>query len=275
MTNESKNTRFAFIGGGHITEILLDNWVGSSVIASEQVVVSSRGKGRLAKLQERFGVSVLQDNVTAVQEADLIFVNVRPEVVKTVVGELETAELAPNQLIISLAAGIPLAQYGRLSPEQPLVRAMPNPPSRIGQGLIALHFSPQVTETQRAVVQSLFSTLGQVVEVEETHFNVITALTSPVATYLFFQSLIEAGVRGGLKRPLATQIAAQTLIGSLGIWQAGDEPPYGLIAEASTPGGISVEVLYTLEQLGLKTAVMDAIAQGTARAEQLSVNSCQ
>ncbi|MEM7117024.1 MAG: pyrroline-5-carboxylate reductase [Chloroflexota bacterium] len=270
MTQFKNPPRLAFIGGGHITEILLDNWVSGGVVAPEQAVVSSRGKERLTKLRERFEVAILQDNVAAVQGADLIFINVRPEVVETVVGELRTTDLTPHQLIISLAAGIPLAKYGRLSPQQPLVRAMPNPPSRIGQGLIALHLSPHVTKTQRTMVQNLFSTLGQVVEVEEAHFNVITALTSPVATYLFFQSLIEAGVRGGLKRPLAAQIAAQTLIGSLGVWQTGDEPPYGLIAEASTPGGISVEVLYTLEKLGLKTAVMDAIAQGTNRAEQLS-----
>ena len=127
-----------------------------------------------------------------------------------------------------------------------------------------------VSEKQREALNRLFLALGQVVYVEEADFDVITALTSPVATYLFFEALIDAGIRGGINREIATQIAAQTILGSMRVWELADgKSPHALMAEASTPGGISVESLYTLEKLGFKPAVMEAIAQGAARAEQL------
>ena len=136
--------------------------------------------------------------------------------------------------------------------------------------MVALHINQKTSAEQQSAVKRLFSALGTLVEVEESRFNVITALSSPVATYLFFESLIAAGVRGGLKRSIATEIAAQTILGSMAVWQNGDDSPHGLMAEASTPGGISVESLFTLEKLGFKPAVMEAIAQGAQRAASVA-----
>jgi pyrroline-5-carboxylate reductase len=259
----------AFIGGGHITEIILDNLTQGQVIPPGQLVVSDPVPARRHHLKEHFGVTVAPDNVTAARQGDLILINVRPEVVKAVLPDLEAAQLRPEQVVISLAAGIPLGQYRFLGAQQPLVRALPNPPSQIGQGIAALVFSPPVTAAQRQLVRALFAALGQVVEVEEAYLNAITALSSPVATYLFFQALIDAGVRCGLPRPIATQVAAQTIVGAMGVWQSRQVSPAELISEASTPGGISVESLFVLERRAFKAAVMEAMAQGAARADAL------
>ena len=264
-----KHKRIALIGGGHITEIILDNLIANQTLLPEQVIVSNRSGGKLRHLESRFGVTTTLNNLVAIQQADLILINVPPSNVPSVIQDLESADLNLSQIVISLAAGISLNRYGSLHLNQPLVRALPNPPSRIGQGVIALHFNQAVSDEQAGLVHTFFSTMGQVVTIEEAHFNVVTALTSPVATYLFFEALVDAGVRGGLKRPTATEIAAQTILGSMGVWQDGDSSPYQLMAEASTPAGISVESLFTLEKLGFKPTVMEAIAQGAARAEEL------
>lgn len=259
----------AFIGGGHITEILLHNFVGSQAISPAAVIVSDPLKERRRRLEEAFGVETTMDNAAAAATGSLIFINLRPEVVPTAIPELLRASLTRSQVVISLAAGIPLSRYAALGPEQPLVRALPNPPSQIGQGVVALALTPQLDEAQRAVVTALFARLGQVVEVDEAYLNLITALSSPAATYLFLEALVDAGVRGGLSRTVATKIAGQTIAGSLAVWRERGSSPADLIAEAATPGGVSVETLFVLEQHAFKGAIMEAIARGAERAAAL------
>jgi len=261
--------RLAFIGGGHITEILLHNLVGRQVVSPASVIVSDPLAERRRHLTEEFAVETTADNAAAAASGDLIFINLRPEVVASVIPELVHARLNRNQVVISLAAGIPLSRYAALGPEQPLVRALPNPPSRIGQGVAALALTSQVNEEQRAVVAALFASLGEVVEVDEAALNLVTALSSPAATYLFFEALIDAGVRGGLPRKIATAVAAQTITGSLAMWRERNVSPADLIAEAATPAGISVETLFVLEQHAFKGAIMEAIARGAERAAVL------
>jgi pyrroline-5-carboxylate reductase len=269
--------RIAFIGAGHITEIIVHNLTQGQVIPPHrpsvpmggQLIVSDPDPARLQHLKEHYAVTTAPNNVAAAQQGELVLINVRPEVVKAVLPDLQAAQLRPGQLVISLAAGIPLSQYSCLGEGQALARALPNPPSQIGQGIAALVFSAPVTAEQRQLALALFAALGQVVQVEEAYLNLITSLSSPVATYLFFQALIDAGVRGGLPRPIATQVAAQTIVGSMSVWQSRQVSPAELISEASTPGGISVESLFVLEQHAFKASVMEAIANGAARAAAL------
>ena len=107
-------------------------------------------------------------------------------------------------------------------------------------------------------------------EVEEHYLNAITSLSSPVATYLFLQSLIDAGVGCGLPHPIATKVAAQTIIGSMAVWQSRGVSPTELIDEASTPGGVSMKSVRVLEEHGFKRVVVDAIIKGAARATEIA-----
>ncbi len=261
--------RIAFIGGGHITEIILRRLNPGPATPGAEFIASDRDEARLQHLRDLFGIETTTDNVAAARFGDLIFINLRPEAVPVVLHDLLAAQLSADQVVISLAAGIPLSRYAPLGEQQPLARALPNPPSQIGQGIAALVYNSQVTAAQRQDVRSLFDALGQVVEVDEPYLDVITSLSSPVATHLFFQALIDAGVRCGLPRPVSTQVASQTILGSMGMWQARNASPYELISEASTPGGISVEVLYALEEHAFKAAIIDAITKGTERARAL------
>ncbi len=264
-----ENMQVAFIGGGHITEIILSSLKHRKLIPPERLVVSDRDAARLDHLAQNFGVRTTPSNVEAAQQGNLVLVNVRPEVVRLVLPDLQEARLGPDQILISLAAGVPLSQYAGLGEKQPLVRALPNPPSQVGQGVAALAFTPQVTPEQRQAVNFLFAALGKIVEVEETYLNAVTSLSSPVETLLFFQALIEAGVRCGLPRQVSTEVAAQTIMGSMEMWRSRQVSPSELIAEASTPGGVSVESLFVLEQRAFKAAIIEAVSQGAARAAAL------
>lgn len=265
--------RIAFIGGGHIAEIIVRRLTESQALAGGQIVVSDPKPARRAHLADRFGVVPSESNVDAARTGDLVLLCVRPEVVEAILPDLRAARLRPDQTVISIAAGVPLSAYESLGNQQPLVRALPNPPSQVGQGISPLIFSPAVTSEQRALTMALFGALGEVVEVEESHLDAITSLSSPVATYLFFRSLIDAGEACGLPLPIATQIAAQTLVGSMAVWQAQQVDPDALIEEASTPGGVSVESLRVLRGGEFESAISDAIVRGTARASELGGSS--
>ncbi|MCP3674213.1 MAG: pyrroline-5-carboxylate reductase [Gammaproteobacteria bacterium] len=261
--------KIAFIGAGHITNIILDNLTKTEIIPSDSLIVSAPSKGKLQQLSEKFDITIAQDNIEAVNKADFIFINVPPQVTGNVISELSQMEISSNKLIISLAAGIPINAYSKLGNNIPVVRALPNPPSQIGMGIAALSFNTYVNDQQKSDVFELFGSLGEYAVLSEENINAVTALSSPVATYLFFQSLVDAGVRTGIDHETSTKIVYQTIVGAMEVWKQRQVSPQELLSQASTPGGISVESIFTLEQHGFRAALIEAISNGALKATEL------
>jgi pyrroline-5-carboxylate reductase len=208
-----------------------------------------------------------KDNLDAVDRGDFIFVNVLPQVVGDVLDELREKRLPQDKVIISLAAGIPINAYENLGENIAVVRALPNPASQIGRGIAALAFNPHVTEKQKNDIFALFASLGEFVVLNEDNINAVMALSSPAATYLFFQALIDAGIRAGISRKTATMVVYHTIVGAMETWNQRQAPPHELLSEASTPGGISAESVFTLEQYAFRAALNDAIHSAVLKAD--------
>jgi pyrroline-5-carboxylate reductase len=260
----------AFIGGGHITSIIVENLTRSNKMAGRQLIVSDPDAGKLGSLQKEFAVRTADSNREALDAADFIFCNVLPQVVGTVINELKQQKISKEKVIISLAAGIPMKIYTALGENIPVVRALPNPPSQIGKGIAALAFNPHVSATQQKDVIALFASFGEVVILGEENINAITALSSPVTTHLFFQAIIDAAVRMGIDRKTSTKIAYHTVAGSMALWNARQVSPYELIGEASSPGGISTEILFALEKHAFKAIIGQALEAGRQKAAEFS-----
>jgi len=260
----------AFIGGGHITEIIVSNLTKTDRIVPRRLIVSDPVKEKGQHLKKAYGISVAEDNLEAVFTGDFIFINVLPHVVGKVVEELKHNGFPDNKVIISVAAGMPMKTYEGLGSRIPVVRALPNPPSQVGMGIAALAFNAHVAEDLKTEILELFVCLGEYVIVEEEQVNTVMALSSPTITYMLFQSLIDAGVRAGIGRDTATKIVYQTIAGSMEVWKQRRVPPHELIDEASTPGGISIESLYTLETYAFKAGIMEAVDSAITRAAELS-----
>jgi pyrroline-5-carboxylate reductase len=267
---ELKNRTIAFIGGGHITEIILSNLTKTKKIDPHRLIVSDPDPGKGQHLKETYGLSVAEDNLEAVATGDFIFINVLPNVVRDVVAELKRNGFPDNKVIISVAAGIPMETYEPLGSRLPVVRALPNPPSQVGMGIAALAFNPHVSEDSQQEIFELFACLGEYVVVREEQVNTVMALSSPTITYMLFQSIIDAGVRAGIDRDTATKIVYQTIAGSMEVFKTRQVSPHELINEASTPGGISIESLYTLETYAFKAGIMEAVDSAINRAVELS-----
>jgi len=261
--------KIAFIGAGHITNILLDNLVKAKKISSHLPIVSDPDNHKLQQLGEKYKIEMAQDNSDAVNKGDFVFINVPPQVAGDVIAELSQKQFPKNKLIVSLAAGISINAYDSLGNEIPIVRALPNPPSQVGMGIAALCFNAYVNDEQKNDVFELFSSLGEYVVLREEHINAVTSLSSPAATYLFFQSLIDAGVRAGIDNKTSTKIVFQTIVGAMEVWKQRQVSPNELLSEASTPGGISIESIFTLEQYSFRAAVNEAINQGAKKAQEL------
>ncbi|GAK55265.1 pyrroline-5-carboxylate reductase [Candidatus Vecturithrix granuli] len=265
-----KDKTLAFIGGGHITEILVSNLIRTHTVAPDQLLVSDPNRDRLQVLEDKYVLRIAQDNLDAVIQGDLIFINVIPQVVDVVIQELRQFTFSSEKLLISIAAGIPMKKYAVLGEQLPIVRALPNPPSQIGWGIAALAYNPYVSAEQRSMVAALFESLGEYVVLPEELINVVTALSSPAPVYLFFQALVDAGIRCGIDRNTSTKIVYQTIAGSMEVWKARQIPPSDLLAEASTPGGVSVECLFTLDQYAFQAAIKEAIERGAQKATGFS-----
>ena len=266
-----KERCIAFIGAGHITEIIVSNLAEAENIDPQQMIVSDPVKDRPAGLQKKFGVSIAKDNREAVYTANFVFICVLPNIVGDVVEEFKKMGFPQDNVIITVAGGIPMAAYNQLGARLAVVRALPNPPSQIGKGIAALAFNPHVTDDQKADIFELFDCLGDHVVVREDLVNAVMALSSPAITYLFFQSLVDAGIRAGIDYKTTAKIVSQTIIGSMDVWRRRDVTPHELLTEASTPGGISIESLFSLEKYAFKAALMEAIDSAIKRAEVLSL----
>jgi pyrroline-5-carboxylate reductase len=265
------NRRVAFIGGGHITEIIIKALARNTVMAADQMVVSDPNTERLDHLRSTYGVTTCPGNQEAVSAANYVFVNVLPQVVGAVIEELCRTPFPSNKVIISLAAGIPIDRYKCLGEKVPVIRALPNPPSQIGMGIIAISFNPWVTKKQFEEVSILFSALGEHVVLNESQINAVTALSTPAIVYLFFQALIDAGVRAGIDAQTSTKIVSHTISGAMEVWRRRQLSPQELMSEASTPGGISVECLFTLEKHAFRAALSEAIHNGASKASSFSL----
>jgi len=265
-----KKRSIAFIGAGHITEIIVSNLTKADKIVPRRLIASDPDQEKLAKLQNQYGISIAEDNQEAVNTADFVFINVLPNIVDEVVKEFRKIGFPQGKVIITVAAGITMDTYKVLGERLPVVRALPNPPSQVGRGIAALAFNPYVTEDQKIDIFELFACLGDHVVIREDLVNAVMALSSPVITYMLFQSLVDAGIRSGINHETATKIVSQTIVGSMAVWQQRNATPHELLTEASTPGGISIESLFTLEKYAFKAALMEAIDSAIKRAENLS-----
>jgi pyrroline-5-carboxylate reductase len=138
-------------------------------------------------------------------------------------------------------------------------------------GITAIAYNSKVTKEQIVEVSELFSALGDYVFLNESQINAVTALSTPAIVYLFFQALVDAGVRAGIDFKTSTRIVSKTIFGAMEVWKLRQVSPQELLSEASTPGGISAECLFTLEKYATRAALSEAISNGATKAAAFSM----
>ncbi len=263
--------RIAFIGGGNMTEALVAGLLRRGLTTSEQVAAGDPRSSRRELLAERFGVATGADNRLVARGADVVVLCVEPQVLDDVLIEL-TPTVGERPLVISVAAGYPLSLIQTyLKQATRLVRAMPNTPSTIGEGVTALSLATGLSAGDRQIAESLFEAVGRVVVVEERLMDAVTGLSGGGPAYVFamVEALADGGVSMGLPRATAQLLAAHTLAGAARmVLEQGVHP--GLLKDrVASPGGTTIAGLRRLEEGRLRATLISAVEAATRRSEEL------
>jgi pyrroline-5-carboxylate reductase len=247
---------------------LLRRWVAVGVYPAAQVALREPDLDKAVALQQELGIRLLADPSQA-GESEILFLAVKPQLFPTVVTEM--GRLSATELVISIMAGIPLQQLQQAFPKQKVVRTMPNTPALVGAGITAISYGPGVTPMQVEQVEKLFRAVGEVVTVAESQMDAVTALSGSGPGYLavILEGLIDGGVQVGLPRPIATQLALQTLAGTAALLQQENLHPAVLKDRVTSPGGTTIAGIQALEQAGVRGALMQAVRAAYERSCQL------
>ncbi|HUP24631.1 MAG TPA: pyrroline-5-carboxylate reductase [Thermoanaerobaculia bacterium] len=263
--------RIAVLGAGTMGETLIRGLLTAGVVTQEQIHATAGHEERAREVEEELGVSAGVDNRAAVAGADVVLLCVKPQGGARVLGEIAPV-LQPRQLLISILAGVDTSAIERrLTGPVPVVRAMPNTPSLVGAGMTVLCAGRHAGDSSLRLARRLFVPLGRTLELEERHFDAVTGLSAsgPAFVYLVIEALADGGVKVGLPRGVATEMAAQACLGAATMVLSTGSHPALLKDEVTTPGGCTVDGLLKLEEGGLRVTMIKAVVEASAKAGQL------
>ncbi len=266
------DVRVVVLGAGKMGSILLQAFLKEHLFAPEQIRATvSHAEGALAR-STQWGVDVSTNNRAAAEGADLILVAVKPFQVGNLIAEIKPA-LTAKKTVVSIAASVKTRSIEEgAGVELGVIRAMPNTPSALGAGIAALCRGRFVSEKQMELAVRIFETVGRTVIVDEKHMDAVTGLSGsgPAYLYIIIEALAEAGVKVGLPRDIATQLAAQTAFGAAKmVLETGYHP--ALLKDAvTTPAGCTIDGILELEEGGLRVTLIKAVMRATERARQLA-----
>lgn len=255
-----------FLGGGRITSALT---AGLRLAGDDRKLVAyDRHPEKLRALRRESRVEIARDLKSAVENAAMLIVAVRPSSVKETLAEVANSGAKPPRLCISLAAGIPLKNLRAWFSSVHWVRAMPSPVCRIGSGLTPVTFDHTVTKAERNRVRRLFRQVGPVLEIPERQMDPITAAHSPSHGYHALATLANAAQNAGLDRKTALIAAAHALSDGIAYWRQSGVSLAELLHEAATPGGIAAATMAAMNKSGYERAIERGIEAGIRRARQ-------
>jgi pyrroline-5-carboxylate reductase len=264
--------KIGFIGAGNMGEALVKGLLSAGMIGPRSVLISDPSRKRAADLVRAYGVKKVSGNAALVSGADIVVLAVKPEKVNSVLKEVG-AVLDRSKLLISVAAGVSLFQIeSRLKTPVRLVRAMPNTPALVGEGATAVCYGHTVTAADRKLVMRVFGSVGRAVELEESLMDAVTGLSGSGPAYVFslIQGMADGGVREGLPRATALELAAQTVLGSARMVLETGKHPLQLRDQVASPGGTTIQGIGVLQETGFEGMVMEAVRAATERSRQLS-----
>jgi pyrroline-5-carboxylate reductase len=264
--------KIAILGTGRIGESLIAGLLSSGWRKPEEIAATVRRAERVAELHERYGVAATLSNAAAVADAALVVVSVKPQDLDGLLAEIGPLVL-PEQTVLSIAAAIPTTQIeSRLSPGVPVVRAMPNTPSTVHEGIAGVCAGAHAGEKQLDLATDALAHLGSVVRVPEKAMDAITAVSGSGPAYfaLLAEAMIEAGILLGLSREISTQLVVQTMLGTAKQLRDEHMHPVELREMVTSPGGTTIAAIRELEMAGVRAAFLNAIQAAMVRARELA-----
>ncbi len=267
--------QIAFIGPGQMAEAMIAGLLRNRLLPADHILASGPLLEHNALLHEKYGITVLWDNAAAAARADVLILSVKPQHADAALAQIK-GRLRPDALVLSIVAGLSLARIAAGLDHPLVVRAMPNTPARIGQGITVFTAAPAVDPRHRSWSQEILGALGQVLAVdEEEMLDMATALsgTGPAYVFLFMEAMVDAGVHLGFPRHMAEHLVSQTVLGSAQFFQKSPDTHLAHLRNSVTsPAGTTAAALFELEKAGFRTAISNAVWAAYERSVELGRN---
>ena len=264
--------KIGLIGGGNMAEALISGLVHSQAAKAENIFCSDIREEQLAELRAKYGVKTTTNNVEVATRADILIYATKPQILASVLKETSPV-LDTSKLIISIAAGVPLAAIeAGVGKKLRLIRVMPNICAFVKESATAIAAGKDVIEGDVECAKAIFDSVGISVFIKEnTLMDAFTGLSGsgPAYVFLIIDAMADAGVKMGLSRKDSLLLSTQTVLGSAKLLLETREHPGQLKDRVTSPGGTSIAGIHTLEQGGLRTTIMDAVEAATKRSHEL------
>ena len=266
------NKTIGFIGCGNMAQAMIGGIVKSNLLSSEKVMASNPSNKSLNKVKEEYNILITNDNKEVARFSDIVILAVKPYKYFEIIDEIKSS-LKKEAVIVTIAAGITLEPMSKaLGAEAKVIRTMPNTPALVMEGMSALCPNRNVTQEELQDVISVFESFGKVEILEEKLMDIVPAVSgsSPAYVYMFIEALADGAVLQGMPREKAYKMAAQAVLGAAKMVLDTGEHPGKLKDNVCSPGGTTIEAVYTLEKNNFRAAVISAMESCTEKSIKMA-----
>ena len=260
--------KLAVIGCGNMASAIIGGIIAEGSVKAEDITASDKYAAARKKASDAFGIRTTEDNKECVKGADMVLFAIKPNVFPVAGAELADV-ITDSQLVLSIMAGKSIADLESvLGTDKKIVRCMPNTPALVGEGITGYCPNRNITADELKICADVIASFSEAEQVPEGLMGVVTSLSgsSPAYVYMFIEAMADAAVADGMPRAQAYHFAAQTVLGSAKMVLETGKHPGELKDMVCSPGGTTIEGVTTLEQLGFRSAVIEAVRACTHKA---------
>lgn len=253
--------KLGFIGTGNMASAIMGGIIGKNIIPAEEIIGADLFAPGRERVKAQFGINVTDSNKEVVDNAEVIILSVKPQFYEDVINQIK-GDIKENQIVITIAPGKTLAWLAeKFGKDVKIVRTMPNTPAMVGEGMTAMCPNEHLAEEEVAYVKSLLESFSRVEIVAERLMDVVVSVSgsSPAYVFMMIEAMADAAVSGGMPRPQAYQFAAQAVLGSAKMVLDTGKHPGELKDMVCSPAGTTIEAVRTLEELGFRSAIIEAM----------------
>lgn len=264
--------QIGFIGCGNMGMAMIGGMINKNIVSSNQIICSDLNTANLKNASEKYGLTTTTDNNKVAKNADILILSIKPDLYSSIINEIKEV-IKHDAIIVTIAAGKSIeSTENAFNKKVKVVRVMPNTPALVGEGMSALCPNEMVTEKDLEDVLNIFNSFGQTEIVSEKLMDVVTSVSgsSPAYVYMIIEAMADAAVLDGMPRNQAYKFAAQAVLGSAKMVLETGIHPGELKDMVCSPGGTTIEAVATLEEKGLRTAIISAMQRCTQKSVELS-----
>ncbi len=261
--------KIGFYGAGNMAEAIINGLIRSALYSPDQIIAYDVDQNRVAYMQEQYEISFASDEEALLKIADICVLAIKPQILPVL--ESKPFIKKYSGILISVLAGTSVESLGKVFSFAKIVRTMPNAPALVAEGMTGICYADDLTVQEKADVDQIFSSVGEIIEVKEEHLAAVTGISGsgPAYVFVFAEAMADAAVLCGLSRKDAYLLAAQTIAGSAAMIQKTGKHPGELKDMVTSPGGTTIEAIKSLEENGFRNAVMEAVISSYQKSKQL------